>query len=1641
MKKSRIITAVAATVLSATICGAAFSGCAQNDNKGDVYVFDSEITVVGGTGGGTLKDGSLCTVSAEVPEGKKFEKWVNEYGEVLSTANPYTFTVDGDLNITAVYSDMQTYRIEVIGGTLTGTEDTVADVYAGQTVSVTALSSQAHKFKKWLINGKEESTANPYVFTADADTKIEAVVEELYLIAVSGGTVGDGGDVRKIFNGGDECTLNAYEEQDGLPFAYWYTLDADGNTSRVSFDSRYTFTVTGTEKYYAKYGNSYTVTVENGFIDGVSGDTVKVVEGESITIRFNEDAATGDMVFDGWVAGGNVISTEKVFTITNIIENMEISALLVEKHLEVPEMSANQMFRRNDAYTLEFDRGSKSLFTNDTACIMFYIYTSPYADKDDYVGRMKIDNEGEWRLATADGKTLWAIEGGAGNFWLDTKNGFHQGKGHRGNTMDMFKAAIGKEYDENTPYYLAAQSVAKDGSEYSDSAISQIGPQVFMQNDVEKYTVTVDGGIIVGANVSTLQVYEGQQVTVYCDSDTFAGWSVNDEVITENPYTFTVTGDITVSALYAGKNTVTVDGGVIKDSGSATGQYEAGDTCTVVANAAESGKAFAYWYALDGENEVILSENEEYTFAVSRSLTLYAKYANVLKLTVSGGYIEGLTPDGDGAYSVLDLREYKIKLDLSKIPEGKGFTGWTKDGENLSAEYEFTLQAGSITADTLIEAKYEDLKHEFGTPAMDKNQLFTIRLNNADDYVLQLDKGAGTVFTANVDHVKFYIYTSPYADKDDYAGVFIFDKKSGKANAHGHNFRLATVDGKTLWALEGVPNNVWLETLDGYNSPGTKENFFNMWREILGDKFNADTPYYVAAQICGKEGSVYAPGDISAIGPQAFILNNVAKHTVTVRGGTVKNSPSTTVEIYEGQPITVICTSGTFKHWLINGEVAQGSQKEYTFTVTRDTEVTAVLEGSCTITVEGGTLSGGQTSATVESGDRVTITANAPGAGKAFAYWYTLAGDTENILSRDEVYSFNADSDVTVIAKFVNTHTLTVTGGTVSGMDKAENGEYTVLETDGYTVKLDLSAIPGGKGFTGWAVNGENVSTAYEYVFAAGSITADTQITAVYADLVHEFNKPVNENNEFFKVLANGTIEIDRKNNKVESEFDNANIERMLFYFYTSPYVQPTAENSAGQVWLVRDGNKFRFETLAGVKLWDVKGGKADLYHDNAAEAGYPNMKEVLFALVKSAAGDSFNANTPYYVAVQACGKAGSVYAPSEISAIGPQAFIYNDVEKFTVTIDGGVVENTSLSTVSIYKGQLVTIISDNANFKQWSVNGQTVTDNPYTFTVTESVSITAVLGGESTVSVTGGKINGEASAQVTNGDEVTVTADAAAAGTKFAFWYTTDGVTETVLSKDESYTFTVSEDINVIAKFGNLYTISVTGGTVNGGASTEHMEYDTLTVKLDLSAIPEGKGFTHWEVGGQKISEEQNYTFAAKYFTADTQITAVYAEQVHEFATPENAQNQMLKNAGDYVIDIDRGTDGSGTKVTAFQNNVENVKFYIYTSATANKNDSVGAFKLERYNGGFRLATMDGETLWELEGSAGNIWISTKNNYHTDRKGNFFSMIQKVLGENYSETQAYYFAAQTCGKDGSIYAPSEISDIGSQEFRYKEGN
>ena len=63
------------------------------------------ITVNGGTGGGTYKQGESVTVTAEDKEGKEFVGWQDASGKTVSTQKEYTFEVKGEMVLTAVYQD------------------------------------------------------------------------------------------------------------------------------------------------------------------------------------------------------------------------------------------------------------------------------------------------------------------------------------------------------------------------------------------------------------------------------------------------------------------------------------------------------------------------------------------------------------------------------------------------------------------------------------------------------------------------------------------------------------------------------------------------------------------------------------------------------------------------------------------------------------------------------------------------------------------------------------------------------------------------------------------------------------------------------------------------------------------------------------------------------------------------------------------------------------------------------------------------------------------------------------------------------------------------------------------------------------------------------------------------------------------------------------------------------------------------------------------------------------------------------------------------------------------------------------------------------------------------------------------------
>ena len=65
-----------------------------------------EIKVEGGTGAGTYKEGDSVTITANDPaEGKVFKGWQDASGKIVSTNKSYTFTVNGETILTAVYED------------------------------------------------------------------------------------------------------------------------------------------------------------------------------------------------------------------------------------------------------------------------------------------------------------------------------------------------------------------------------------------------------------------------------------------------------------------------------------------------------------------------------------------------------------------------------------------------------------------------------------------------------------------------------------------------------------------------------------------------------------------------------------------------------------------------------------------------------------------------------------------------------------------------------------------------------------------------------------------------------------------------------------------------------------------------------------------------------------------------------------------------------------------------------------------------------------------------------------------------------------------------------------------------------------------------------------------------------------------------------------------------------------------------------------------------------------------------------------------------------------------------------------------------------------------------------------------------
>ena len=79
--------------------------------------------------------GESVTVTAEDKEGKEFKGWKDASGNIVSTEKSYTFTVNGETTLTAVYEDKSSGG-GVTGGEITPTPDKKDGLSGGQIAGI-----------------------------------------------------------------------------------------------------------------------------------------------------------------------------------------------------------------------------------------------------------------------------------------------------------------------------------------------------------------------------------------------------------------------------------------------------------------------------------------------------------------------------------------------------------------------------------------------------------------------------------------------------------------------------------------------------------------------------------------------------------------------------------------------------------------------------------------------------------------------------------------------------------------------------------------------------------------------------------------------------------------------------------------------------------------------------------------------------------------------------------------------------------------------------------------------------------------------------------------------------------------------------------------------------------------------------------------------------------------------------------------------------------------------------------------------------------------------------------------------------------------------------------------------------------------
>ncbi len=313
------------------------------------------------------------------------------------------------------------------------------------------------------------------------------------------------------------------------------------------------------------------------------------------------------------------------------------------------------------------------------------------------------------------------------------------------------------------------------------------------------------------------------------------------------------------------------------------------------------------------------------------------------------------------------------------------------------------------------------------------------------------------------------------------------------ANAPATN---RTVTAFFRWPGLTPPANDWTNVAMTVAAPGDGNGNGERYEVTLPyQPYGGDLHYYVT---CAFDGYWYAATDYTGLGytgypvesrspftssAQTQTLAEVGRHVLTVSGGSGSGSYT------NGQPVAIAATTPAgmaFERWTGATQYVADVAAPNTLVTMPDEDIAlaaAFTNAYYTLSVVSGSGGGSYT-----NGQRVAIAAD-PQAGTIFSRWTGAAQHVANVFAADTTVTMPA-SNIAVTATYLNVYALTVTGG--SG-----GGSY----TNGQRVAIAADAPAPGKVFLRWSGDTAFVASPTSPSTTVTMPALAIAVTALYVDV------------------------------------------------------------------------------------------------------------------------------------------------------------------------------------------------------------------------------------------------------------------------------------------------------------------------------------------------------------------------------------------------------------------------------------------------------------------------------------------------------------------------------------------------------------